>query len=102
MGNCSSNSSIPWTCKNRTLKAGDWYLSWNIQTDEIQVTKIVTGREALWVLLDTDNSVCDRPARPTSSTTPFVQPTPPPRERHSGKFYVCRNMVNAPYTFLDN
>ena len=68
MGDCSSNSSITWICKDRTLKTGDWYLSSNIQADEIQVTKIVTGYEALWVLLDTDNSICDRPARPTSTT----------------------------------
>jgi hypothetical protein len=89
IGNCSPNSSITWACKDRTLKTGDWYLSWNIQTDEITVTKIVTGREALWVLLDTDNSVCDWPAPPTSTTPPFVQPTTPPRERHSGKLYIC-------------
>ena len=94
-GDCGSNSSITWACKDRTLKTGDWYLSWNIQADEIQVTKIVIGREALWVLLDTDNSVCDWPARPTSTTPPFVQPTTPPKERRSGKFYVCRNINGA-------
>jgi hypothetical protein len=109
MGNCSSNSSITWACKDRTLKTGDWYLSWNIQADEVQVTKIVIGREALWVLLDTDNGVCDWPARATSTTSPFIQPTTPPRERHSGKCYVCigiwftvvPNLLATLYTFLD-
>ena len=83
-GDCNSNYSINWTCDDRTLKAGDWYLSWNIQTEEIQVAKTIFGREALWVLCDTDNSVCDWPTRPRTTSTPFVQPTSPPKERHSG------------------
>ena len=83
-GDCSSNYSINWTCDDRTLKAGDWYLSWNIQTKEIQVVKTISGREALWVPCDTDNSVCDWPTRPHATSTPFVQPTSPPKERHSG------------------
>ena len=89
MGDCSSNYSISWTCEDRTLKAGDWYLSWNMQTDEILLTKVMTGREALWVVHKTDNSVCDWPAQPISTgTPPFVQPTPPTTERHSGTFYT--------------
>ena len=87
-GDCSSNYSISWTCKDRTLKTGDWYLSWNIQTVEIEVVKNASGGEALWVVYETDNSVCDWPARLRSTTTPFVQPTAPITERHTGKFFT--------------
>ena len=86
-GDCSSNYSISWTCEDRTLKTGDWYLSWNIQTDEIEVARNVSGREALWVVYETDNSVCDWPVRPRSTTTPFVQPTSPNTERHSEQLW---------------
>ena len=84
-GDCNSNHSVSWTCEDRTLKTGDWYLSWNFHTDEIEVVKNVSGREALWVLYQTDNSVCDWPTRVSSTTTPFVQPTTPTTERQSGK-----------------